>query len=742
MNPRKLALAGLAAHLVPGVDAGQTLGRPGYGFIGYGIEMYKPTCAYACRDSITAPLNCTDADMGGGHEHSDGMIMKRMDGWMVMAPTPECKVSNDFFLQTLAYCMKKRCPDVAISKLESFWVDNVAGSKPHQPVPKESYSDTLNAIVTPPTRELNNSVPLNYIAVVTDDQWSPIYGTNANFEDTETTHVRYGLVILLTGAIIPIGLSLLRFLPWPASWVSRINGYLIDPPLFGSRHASPVWGLGIMPTRGQALFIAYLWIINVVLSAVGYVIIWPNTWYESTSIEVMAFVANRTGILSFANFPLVFLYSGRNNILLWVTDWSHSTFLLLHRWIAFICTLQAVLHSIIYLYMYTQLPGWGYASESRLPYWVWGIIATLALSIAIPASILPLRQRLYEVFLAGHITLAILSLLGCFLHIWYRFNRQWGYETWLYVAAAVWAFDRTARLTRTVLGGRGIRRAFVTPIDDDYYRVDVPGVAIAGHAYLHFPTLSGWRVWENHPFSVAAITAGRVPAQQQQKQQPSGRPAVEEPSTPGASSRSSDSLPQPAPPTTARASVPTTTFLIRKHAGITSALATAGNGATTAAGIPVLVEGHYGATTGHGDAFPTPDFPHVLCVAGGVGITAVLPVLRRLSCLGGGLGGEVKVFWGVRSGALVGAVEDMLGYACGGDAGGERRWGYVDVVVAVGERLDLRYVLESELRSRPGGTTVVVCGPAGMADEVRCVVSGLSRQSGVLVRLVVESFSW
>jgi hypothetical protein len=70
-----------------------------------------------------------------------------------------------------------------------------------------------------------------------------------------------------------------------------------------------LFGLGLVPTRGQALFIFYIWAINIILSAVAYKITWPNLWFTSISNEMMEWVANRTGMLSFANLVLVLLCS-------------------------------------------------------------------------------------------------------------------------------------------------------------------------------------------------------------------------------------------------------------------------------------------------------------------------------------------------------------------------------------------------------------------------------------------------
>lgn len=148
----------------------------------------------------------------------------------------------------------------------------------------------------------------------------------------------------------------MRFVPIPQPVVTKFYAYVIDPPLIGSRHNLPVFkNLAIMPTRGQALFLLYIFIINIVASFVRLETRSPNSWWGSKEEEYLALFGNRAGMLSFGNLPLLILYAGRNNILLWLTNWSHSTFLLLHRWIAFICVSQAVVHSAVYLDMHRRI---------------------------------------------------------------------------------------------------------------------------------------------------------------------------------------------------------------------------------------------------------------------------------------------------------------------------------------------------------------------------------------------------
>ncbi|KAF7116140.1 hypothetical protein CNMCM5793_004160 [Aspergillus hiratsukae] len=171
------------------------------------------------------------------------------------------------------------------------------------------------------------------------------------------------------------------------------------------------------------------------------------------------------------------LYTGLNNLLLWLTHWSHSPFVLLYRWVAFICALEA------YLQIYVA------NNEHSTK------------TILIPSSTLPIRKRFYELFQAWHIILSFLALRGCYWHIYLRFAHQLGYETWIYTAFGIWAFKWVFRLLR--LERHGVRKAPPTVLDDEYLDVEVPGVHAHGHVYLYLPTLT-WRIWENHPFAAIA----------------------------------------------------------------------------------------------------------------------------------------------------------------------------------------------------------------------------------------------
>ena len=62
--------------------------------------------------------------------------------------------------------------------------------------------------------------------------------------------------------------------------------------------------------------------------------------------------------------------------------------------------------------------------------------------------------------------------------------------------------------------------------------------------------------------------------------------------------------------------------------------------------------------------------------------------------------------------------------------------------VSVGERLNIDAVLRDAASKGYGKVGVVVCGPAGMCDEVRAKVAGLGRGGGTVFELEVNAFSW
>jgi NAD(P)H-flavin reductase len=565
------------------------------------------------------------------------------------------------------------------------------------------------------------------------------------------------------------------------------------------------------------IFISTLIVLNLVLLFTGYHASEPNTHNVSAGRRMRGYVANRAGNLAFANFSIMVLCSSRNNLFVRLTKFSYSTMLLFHRWSAYLCTAHASVHTVIYIINHINL----LPKKFGQAYWNWGVGAATLMLLILPLSTLPVRKRAYELFLAGHNMMAAGVFIACYYHIYMNYQHEYGYENWIYLPAVLWILDRGLRLMR--LARNGIRTATVTRLDHDYLRVDIPRVDVQGHVFLYFPTL---RIWQTHPFSVAASLVevsieykmdtlrrssvdeelaaaasewhtlavddsdddeeeeeeeeeedasdegattknekgSRMPlVSRQASQNLDNRAAENEKQEPDEDNDESSLLPTPRhtnpsshPPSPAQTTttIPGATFYIRRHSGITALLFR-----QNLRSLPVLLEGPYSPHR------HIPSTTHLLCIAGGVGITGALPAFTShagvLIASGTRIASSSSLYWSCRSPALVqdvegkflGLLQSAASAAVGAD--GSRP---VEVRVKTEGRWDVDRIVHDRARSlleRDGGDVVVlVCGPPGMADAVRRAVvrvnlgvgkTKLNDKGGSAVgrvRLIEEGFWW
>jgi predicted ferric reductase len=437
---------------------------------------------------------------------------------------------------------------------------------------------------------------------------------------------------------------------------------------------------------------------------------------------------------------------------MWVTGFSQTTCITFHRWAARIATLQAVVHSIIYTFYYFWEGGSAayYTEASKAFYW-WGIIATLALFLGASVSVLPLRIYFYESFLITHILLAILALVATWYHIHLEFYERWGYKTWLYICFAFWLFDRFMRFARVMfynwVGGRTeasaellhggeIIRLTVSPGRSWHYQ---PGQ----YTFLYFPGIG--RVWESHPFSVCGWSSPTEDATPSTSRCEVERDGLSEKISESEIKSTPNDSPQQAPQSTNyHNSHGIITFLIRPAKGVTRALqnylASRSPGPHS---IEVLTEGPYGHTAN------LEHFKHILCIGGGIGITALLPYVQDFTFRNQGQGAQgqngidkhsMTLAWTANEQELVSAVREMIPETTVSNA--------LEVCIKVtnGEedRMNLREIIKGEVEKveKGGRLAVVVCGPPGMADEIRRNVVDCVGENGVLINMFEESFTW
>ena len=525
------------------------------------------------------------------------------------------------------------------------------------------------------------------------------------------------IALLVVGFGTPILFTLLTYLPYTTSIFERLKPYLVYPTIIGTYQVRPLpYLLGNAPTLGQTLYIALLVILNIAFTAAGYTTSEPNAWFASSYQETMGYLSSRTGVLAFAMAPLVILLSGRNNILLWLTNWSHSTYMLLHRWVARLFGVQVILHSILELALYIN--NGEYAGELPKGYWVWGAVATVATSVMLVASMLVFRRMSYEAFLILHIVLAVFVLAGSWYHVELLFQRKWGYEAWIYAACAVWFADRVVRVLR--VAKVGLRRAKVTNVGGGIVRVDIEGVRWAPrpgvHAYAYFPTLHAYKPWENHPFSVIPTAMLRS------RGHTLAAVGTSDGQSPTAGSASSLAERD-----------------VEKRPDVVATHTTTANATTTTAGVSLYIKKCAGSTKllSHHDGLltlldgPYPSNPtagvlqcdRLLLIGGGIGVTGILP---WIDCHP-----NVKLCWSVKesSESIVQDLEPVLK-------------GVAEKEIKVGRRLDVRALLAQEVQAGWKKIGVVVCGPGGLCDDVRAAVVVEGKKGGALFELEVDAFSW
>ncbi|KIX00135.1 uncharacterized protein Z518_10272 [Rhinocladiella mackenziei CBS 650.93] len=348
----------------------------------------------------------------------------------------------------------------------------------------------------------------------------------------------------------------------------------------------------------------------------------PEVYNTRTSLGPWS---DRVGVLAYALTPLSVMLSSRESLLSLLTGVPYQHFNFLHRWLGYIIFLQSALHTmgwcIIEMRLYQPQPEVGLEWISSI-YMIWGVIAMFFLTIIFVLST-PWAIRItgYEFFRKVHYVVAMLYIGACWGH-WSKLN------CYLIPSLVIWFIDRGARLARTALlhynylpsGGVGFRSvsATITHFTDadhgDVVRLDFVHPHgpwdVGQHFYLCLPEVS---ICQSHPFTPSSLPGNRPDGQVH-------------------------------------------SYIIRAKKGATRTLAdlatmksitipdekkiTPVSPVTT----PVILSGPYGVSiVSH--LQPT---TNVQCVAGGSGVTFVLPVLLGLINQAPVADRKLEFIWAIR----------------------------------------------------------------------------------------------
>lgn len=278
-------------------------------------------------------------------------------------------------------------------------------------------------------------------------------------------------------------------------FVKVLQKYIIFPTVLPNGKFAQAYGWKyfslLFPNRIQFVTDLFIFALQVAFYCVDYR---QNQgyWFGPARTTWQRFLGDRTGIMAFGKIPLLILFAGRNNFLLWITGWSAATFLHFHKVIASWMALDALIHSCAY----TAYSKGSYVSSLKQTYFACGVAATVLCGVILLQAFHPFRVWYYEYFLTFHVVLAIAFLIMC----WYHCNTL-GWMEWLIAACCVWFFERLLRVIR--MFGFGWKTATISVVDENLMKIKVPKPSWWFHqpgtySYVYF---AGWIFWENHPFT-------------------------------------------------------------------------------------------------------------------------------------------------------------------------------------------------------------------------------------------------
>lgn len=364
---------------------------------------------------------------------------------------------------------------------------------------------------------------------------------------------------------------------------------ILIPACFGGRHMTRVQILGLkftIPTRFETIVIGVYFVLNVVFVCAPYTLLEYNPLYPTHWKAFMRYISDRTGIIAVIQMPLLVLFALKNNILITLTGWSFSTFNTYHRAVSRVTFMQLIVHAIT-KHVFSASYGASLVKYFYpLPYYRWGVSAIFLMVIMILTAMV--RSKYYEVFLRLH----ILCGIGAFICSLYHLNGL-GYKQTVYVSFGLWAADWLIRLGRLIFlnisllfSGSGSKGTFaqINVLNGDVANVRVKTSVLwkpkpGQYVYIYVSKL---KFWEAHPFSVVG------------------------PSIDGESFQ----------------------LFCKARGGLTKHLCQnlteSGCNESTAMTKSVMIEGPYGVHA------PVERYQNILLVAGGVGITGVLPYVEYL----------------------------------------------------------------------------------------------------------------
>jgi len=275
------------------------------------------------------------------------------------------------------------------------------------------------------------------------------------------------------------------------------------------------WRPIVFPSLAIVVIVFLALILGVLYCTLPQPLFWDSIAYGSPPLAV------RSGMMAVALMPWIVALATKANLISMITGISHERLNVLHRWAAYICLLLSILHTVPFYVTPVWEKGAQQAfqqllqQQSGMYIYGTGIAALVPLCFLCTHSIAPLRHRMYELFVALHVPVAIVFLGMMFWHC-NNYLTSWHY---LLSTLGIWLLSYFMRLfylnwTRPgqlswLIGDE----AAVTLMPENAIKITIPTKMRwrpGQYVYLRMPGIS---VFENHPFTIASLCSEDFPSE-------------------------------------------------------------------------------------------------------------------------------------------------------------------------------------------------------------------------------------
>ncbi|KAH7353271.1 ferric-chelate reductase, partial [Plectosphaerella cucumerina] len=232
---------------------------------------------------------------------------------------------------------------------------------------------------------------------------------------------------------------------------------------------------------------------------------WPNSPTKSYGDSPP--IATRSGWMALAMLPFLLALAAKANLITALTGVPHEKLQVYHQWVAYAMLVLALVHTFPFVVYNASQHGLQEQWRTSVFWWT-GVILLLSQAWLTFASYGPLRRRFYEFFKATHLIAALVFVIFFFLHCDFTLTSV----DYFIAAAGVYLVPLAFAWVRGLIVFGLKQRAILTPLPGGMVKISIsvdgegkwrPGQ----HVFIRFFTL-GLHAATAHPFSVCSVAHG------------------------------------------------------------------------------------------------------------------------------------------------------------------------------------------------------------------------------------------